>query len=661
MSYLITGSEYIKKFPNFALIGMEDEMERMFSILTRKKANSVLLVGPGGVGCSTLCIGLEYAKKDPSAPFDIISKRLYWFDYTTLFATGDMEYINSEFAKIVNVLKRTPNSVLIVENTKDFIENARANGASHFINALISMVKEDTTQVIFEVREENLEYVLSYHGNIRESFTMLLVDEPKNGELEKIVDNIAIRISEYYKIAIDDDAKRAAIEMTSKYRVNDPGLSRAQPERTTTLLDRAMSSYALEAHKNIDPETKQRMNVLYREQRDAELEIHKLDDKIAEILASKEPSTYQFSEPAEVVRIRTDIRKLEEYVKENADKYHAIELDINASLKLDRAHVLREFAKISGISANKLGEDEKDKLRNLEEILKGRIFGQDHVVKKLANAVKVARVGNRNKDKPQASFMFLGPSGTGKTEIAKVLSLALLDSEKALTRFDMSEYMEKHSVSKLIGSPPGFEGFEMGGALTNAMRSNPNRILLFDEIEKAHPVIFDIFLQILSDGRLTDNVGRVVSFSDSIIIMTTNIGQPRFLDTSMTFEEASELAIADLGDTYRNEFLNRFAGRQNIVCFNALKAEHIAKIIRREFNDLISTYVENGINLSITDETINEFCEHHYDPATGARGLPGYIQANLEPIIAELVIEGKGGDLEVRVSTENKNLEVVYK
>ncbi|MBL8708635.1 MAG: ATP-dependent Clp protease ATP-binding subunit, partial [Rhodospirillaceae bacterium] len=338
--------------------------------------------------------------------------------------------------------------------------------------------------------------------------------------------------------------------------------------------------------------------------------------------------------------IKARIRQFQEEIARNRAAFEVLTTEINDHLELTRDIVLQEFSAISGISVSKLNENEREKLKNLENDLKKRIFGQDHVVHQLANAVKTARVGRRNQEKPQAAFMFLGPSGVGKTEIAKALAESLLDDEKALTRFDMSEYMEKHAVSRLIGAPPGYEGFEAGGILTNAMRKNPLRVLLFDEIEKAHPDVFNVFLQILSDGRLTDNVGRTVSFSESIIIMTTNIGQPHFLNRDLAVEERVAAALDEIGQTYRSEFLNRFAGRQNIICFNTLDLASIEKIVRREFDSIDRTYGQDGIKIVVPEADLKAFCKAHYDPAIGARGLPGYIQANIEPIIVNRILDG---------------------
>jgi ATP-dependent Clp protease ATP-binding subunit ClpA len=344
-------------------------------------------------------------------------------------------------------------------------------------------------------------------------------------------------------------------------------------------------------------------------------------------------------ESAAVTEIRQKIEELNKAAAANKAEFESETAKINEHLILTNDLIVAEFSSISGIDVSKLNEDDRIKLKNLAETLNQRIFGQHEAVRRLSDAVKVARTGKKMNNRPQASFMFLGPSGVGKTEIAKALAVSLFGDEGALMRFDMSEYMEKHAVAKMIGAPPGYEGFEAGGILTNAARKFPNRIYLFDEIEKAHPDVFNIFLQILSDGRLTDNVGRTVSFADAIIIMTTNIGQPIALDPDLTWEEIEAGMKEELDKTYRSEFLNRFAGRQNIVCFKKLELEHIENIVRREIKNLNITYGEMGVEIEISDKSLKAFCRDHYDPKIGARGLPGYIQANLEPTIVNTILD----------------------
>lgn len=713
MSFLTRGDDYLAKAPDFRLVGRDAELGKLSSILVRNMANSVLLVGPGGVGCTALCMGMQASKKDPDAPFDIVNKRFFWLDTDALFSSGDPVSIRDSFQKIMGVLDRTPDSVLIIEDTRDFIEAARNIGTLHFINAICLAIKSKKTQVILEARDEDLDIILRCHSDLRELFTLVDLAEPEGDALFQIVAERATHLQEFHRIRIAESAIRTAIELTSKYRSRDGGMNRAQPERSVSLLDRALSTYRLGAHgkapgledaeaaKKAAKTDKQlaeaetalaqvherwgksqdRIKSLYKRQRDGEVAVLELEEELdkqleTETTARQSPESQvgeitgriaKFARLATGAGIESDavrdlkqrIGKFQEEIATNRAAFDALTKELNDHLELSRDIVLREFSQISGISVSKLNENEREKLRNLEAELKNRIFGQDHVVRMLSNAVKTARVGRRNQDRPQAAFMFLGPSGVGKTEIAKALAASLLDDEKALTRFDMSEYMEKHAVSRLIGAPPGYEGFEAGGILTNAMRKNPLRVLLFDEIEKAHPDVFNVFLQILSDGRLTDNVGRTVSFSESIIIMTTNIGQPHFLDARLSVEEASAEAIREIEKTYRSEFLNRFAGRQNIICFNKLDLPSIEKIVRREFDSIDKTYSQEGIKVTVSEPDLKTFCKAHYDPAIGARGLPGFIQANIEPIIVNMILESdKRGPLDLAYNPKRAAFEV---
>jgi ATP-dependent Clp protease ATP-binding subunit ClpB len=306
-------------------------------------------------------------------------------------------------------------------------------------------------------------------------------------------------------------------------------------------------------------------------------------------------------ESKEVTALKTAMAQYQQAVDDNRSKYEALTAEIDQQLLLTREHVLAECSHISGIPVSKLNQDERAKLLALDQHLAARVFGQDHVVQKLGNAVRVARVGLKEPNKPQAAFMFLGPSGVGKTELAKALTAALFDDEKALLRFDMSEYMEKHAVARLIGAPPGYEGYEAGGILTNAMRRNPLCVILFNEIEKAHPEVCNIFLQILDDARLTDNRGLTVSCSEAIIIMTTNIGTPHFLDPSIDFATARQQACADLEAKYRSGFLHRFNGRQNIVCFHRLELPVIERIAARELYKLNERIKDAGLQVAIPD------------------------------------------------------------
>lgn len=715
--YLIRGATLLESYPDFRLIGRRKELQQLAGVLMRSSAHSVLLVGKGGVGCTALCLGLQQSKDDPTAPFDVISKRLFWLDADGLFSSGKHEEINEGFQRILRTLSRSSESVLIIEDTRDFVEATRNAGVSNLINALMRDIRQGAFRAILEARDEDLDVVLRCHSDMRQLFTLLDLSEPDGEELDEIVRSAAARLEKHHFIKISPDAITTAIELTSKYRVNDLSLSRAQPERTLNLLDRALTSYRQRVHteppkiselerrlaeaertdaseqqaelseelhkeRELWDQDQTELRRLQKNQLDGEDLIASLDEDLRVALeeeerkrkateeeaSDKSDTIAQFSsrldtsgfETEAVTRLRAEIRRVEGSIKENAAEFVKLRDRLNDSLLLDATDVLAEFSRLSGIPAEKLNQDEREKLLILEESLSNRVFGQDHAIKKLAGAVRVARAGLKDPEKPQASFMFLGPSGVGKTELAKALAATLKDDERALLRFDMSEYMEKHAAAKLIGAPPGYEGYEAGGTLTNAMRRNPHVVVLFDEIEKAHPEVFNIFLQVLDDGRLTDNRGLTVSFSEAIVLMTTNIGQHNFLDTSVSFDEAVAETMKELDRVYRPEFLNRFAGRENIVCFNRLDLEVIERIAHREISKLNSRVRRHNPNLTIeiSDETATALCRDKYNPVNGARGIMGYFTSNIYPVVAESIITqpDEGGVIVIGYDTAQQQI-----
>jgi len=705
--HLIRGREYLAKLPNFKLVGREHDLERISSILIRKLSSSLLLTGPTGVGVSALTLGLQAMKESPDTPFDMIVKKLFWLDTDSLFSSGDSNRINDEFQRMLKKLAQTPESVLIIKDTFNFLEAAHNTGNSHFLNAINNADKSHDFQIILEVRDEQLSTVLKWNSVISEMYTLYDVKEPSGDDLTKIVDCVATSLSEHHRIAIDASAIEEAILLTSRYR-DSLGLGGAQPQRSISLLDRALASYRQLTHKHhpkiseltiriantkddaqrlelqnqLDvwvkewADLKAEISKIYQYQRDAEtLRFKLLDDLAAQEEEEKsraypESSTVKtfaqltsngFDSPV-VTQIKTKIRQVDTEIAANAEQHKKLVALANKDLLLTRQEVITEFSKISGISASKLDENEIENLIQLEANLLSRIFGQDDVVKHVANSIKVAKVDTLEESGPAVSYLFLGPSGVGKTEMAKALAQYVLGDEKSLVRFDMSEYMEKHAVAKLIGAPPGYEGFEAGGILTNAVRKKPVGIYLFDEIEKAHPDVFNIFLQILSDGRLTDNIGRTVDFSEIIIIMTSNIGQPYYLDSSLSDDEAKDLASEELNRTYRSELLNRFNGRENILHFKRLSLEVIERIIRREINKLNASYQSRGLEIEMDDACITSFCKDHYDLIRGARGLPGYIKANIRPVIVNHILNNPNerGTFCAAYNTERQVFEISF-
>ncbi len=689
--HLIRGSDKLAARLGFKLVGRDKELKQISAMLMRKSAANVLMVGRGGVGCSSICLGLQAAKQEASIGHDIMSKRFFWLDTDGLFSSGIQSTISQSFARVRRTLLRSAQSVLVIDDVRDFIDAARNNGATHLINAIMRDVHNGKYQSILEARDEDLEVVLKAHSNMREIFTMMEVHEPQPKTLKEIVQAATTRLTAHHRVDVSNDAIDTAIELTSKYDINDLGLSRAQPERTMHLLDRALTVFRQDVHANPPhirllkadlaatmPETpnhaeltarleaaeatlrKQldQLSALHEARKAGEELLLALEDQLAEDKARQEetpdamPEEKTFSaklgqagygSKAEA-RIQGEITRATRAIADNQSAFNALTAEMNDGLELTGMAVTEEFSAISGIPADKLNQDMREKLLTLADTLKERVYGQDHAVDKLAGAVMMANVGLKDPDKPQGSFMFCGPSGVGKTEIAKALSLALKDSEKAMLRFDMSEYMEKHAMAKLIGAPPGYEGYEAGGILTNAVRRNPHSIILFDEIEKAHPDVFNVFLQVLDDGRLTDNRGLTVSFADCLILMTTNIGQAFFLDDELGYDGAMAATMEALEDTFRPEFLNRFNGRQNIVGFKRLPLELIEKIAAREVGKLNGRIARSGhdVEVVMTPDCIAALCRDRYNPVHGARGIPGFFASEVYPNIARKLLSEPG-------------------
>ncbi len=735
--YLVRGSDYLKTQPNFELIGRDEELHEVTRALMRKKANSVLLVGNGGVGCSAIAMGLQASKSDPDAPFDIVRKRNFWLDTDGLFSSGDPTTINESFAKTLKTLSQASDSVLHIDDFNDFIDGARSNGCTNLINGLMSAIKKGKFQAVLEVREENFESVLKCHSDMRESFTMVDVTEPGEESLGQIVENISKgRLEKHHNIAIDPLAIQTAIDLTNKYRVRDLGLSRAQPERAMTLLDRALTSYRQSAHakdpklasleerigsifeavkgENVAPElqgksqeelesllqvleaealevkdsweaTQNEIKSVYKDIASAEDNIRSFEDALEQQLG-EEAEARKRAEEAEgtqdvakarksfdvaatlqrggfesekVEKLREQIRRYQDAAERAKSRFGELTAEINDGLVLTESHVLKEFSEISGFPTDKLKQDERLKLMNLEANIGGRVFGQPEAVSKLSDQVVVARAGLQDKNKPQGAFMFLGPSGVGKTEITKALAAEL---ELPLLRLDMSEYMEKHAVAKLIGAPPGYEGYEAGGFLTNQIRRNPRQIILLDEIEKAHPDVFDVLLQVLDDARLSDNRGLTVDFSQTIIVLTSNVGTPHFLNEELSFDESKVQAMEDLDEKFRPEFLNRFNGRENILCFNKLELPVIEMIAKRELSKINKMIAENGkdITIDISEEDLKAMCADHYKPVNGARGITGYIQGQIKPSVAKatLFTPDAEGTMLIEYDKDSKTLTV---
>ncbi len=733
-SSLIRGSEYITRYPNFILKGRNEELRQVTDILMRSRQNNVLLTGDSGVGLTSISLGLQSIKQELGTSLDLVGKRLFWLDGDMLFSSDNRTKTTEEFEKFRGILTRTPNSVVIIESTADFMRAAKAGGYEHLITGLMNDLKLGKYQAIFETPTEGLGDVKQIDNDFREIFTQLQINEPNESDLNDIVSHFASGLTAKESVSISPQAIATAIMLTNKYRIQDE--FRAQPDAAISLLDRALTTYVREMHEkppairtakeeldelnsilssgiktkkfetysieeiqamalvkteeltNMNTqweETQKTLRNLHKDQRIAEEQIRKLEDQIEE---TRENETAQqaarkvkfeqdrasgtvkgeFNEglfngisSPEIQKLQTEIDTYNKEAKKGYEEYNTIKHSINKHLNLDVAQVLRTFSEISKIPMNKLSEDETKKLLGLEAVLAKRVMGQDEPVMELTSAVQRARVGLKMPNKPNGAFMFLGPSGVGKTELAKALAEGLNGDERSLVRFDMSEYQEEHAVAKLIGAPPGYEGYAAGGVLTNAVRRNPHSIILFDEIEKAHPKIFDVMLQVLDDARLTDSRGITSDFRETIIIMTTNVGTPHFLDKELSFEDSKELALTELEGKYRPEFLGRFNG--NIYCFKRLEDNVLHKIARKEISRINTVMADRNIVLMIDNQTVQSMIDNHYDAAKGARSLLGYIDRTVTADISKIILNNANttGVLQIEYNEDTKRPQLSFR
>lgn len=742
--FLVRGSDYLAKNPGFKLVGRDEELKSASNVLMRKDTNNLILHGQNGVGLTAVLMGLQSSKESLNTPFDIVGKRLYWLDIDALFSTGDTTQINEGFQRAMATLKSAPDTVLVIDDAKDFLDGIRNTGTNNIMNMLMREARLNPTfQVVFEARDENVGELFKAHSDIKEIFTLLEVKEPGRDMLETIVNAAVPGLEEHHGVSVSPEAIKMVLELTTKY----PGLTlgTAQPKRSSLILEGALTAYRHKMHtkpkgmedlegKLATVDVALEKGVAEGElagKSDNELEAIKVETQnaIAELQASWE--VHQ----KDIRKVYSDIRNGEEQVRqidaemeaerkrrEEADataekkedqaeakgekverptsrsifktfsqagfegeavdnlqtrrskvvaamerskaQYKEMTKGINDGLELGAEHVLAEFSRLSNVPMNKLQQDETVKLLNLEETLRERVFGQDEPIREVAKAVRRGRAGLKKSNKPIGSFIFLGPSGVGKTELAKALAAALFGDESALQVYDMSEYMEKHASAKLIGSPPGYEGYEAGGLLTNNMRRKPYCVNVFDEIEKANKTVFDLFLQIVDEGRLTDNHGIPASFANSINILTSNVGARYFLDKDLSFDEAKEKALADLWNPdpevggFRPEFLNRMTG---IFCFNRLGQVEIQLIAGKSLKELNSWIADKGLQVEMSNEDKSAMCEDKYKPENGARGIMNFIEREITSDVADTILRypDKKGVLKVnynkvsqKVSTE---------
>ena len=623
------------------VIGREKEIERVLQILSRRMKNNPCMVGEPGVGKTAVAEGIAYLIAAGDVPDTVRDKRLLSLDLSSMVAgskyRGEFE---ERIKKVITEVKNAGNVILFVDELHTIIGAGGAEGAIDASNILKPSLSRGEIQMIGATTRAEYRKYIEKDAALERRFQPVYVEEPTNEETVEILKGLRSAYEEHHHVEISDQALEAAVSLSVRY-ISD----RFLPDKAIDLMDEACSRKRL----GFGKKAKKTLPL--------ELEIQALSDDIENLLEAGD-----IDEAAELLKKQ---RKLETKLDKMKQNNNAKSVVVDAE---DIADVVSVWTKIP---VNKLTEQESKRLERLEEELHKRVVGQNEAVDAVAKAIKRSRVGLKDPKRPVGSFLFLGPTGVGKTELSKALAEAVFGSEDALIRVDMSEYMEKHSVSKLIGSPPGYVGFEEGGQLSEKVRSNPYSVILFDEIEKAHSDVFNILLQVLDDGHITDSQGRKVDFKNTIIIMTSNTGAQRIIDpkklgfvtasnADTEHEDMKKNVMDEVKQNFKPEFLNRI---DDIIVFRALTEDdvrNISNLLLKELKQRVALQME--IQLKFGDAVKKLIFEKGYDKKYGARPLKRAIQTNIEDELAEAVLKGeiKRGDT-VQVTVRNDKVKFVVK
>lgn len=682
------------------VIGRDEEIRRVLQILSRRTKNNPILVGEPGVGKTAISEGIAQRIINQDVPENLKTKEIYSLDMGALIAGAKYQGEFEERLKgvVKAVIESEGEIILFIDEIHTLVGAGRSSGAMDAANILKPALARGELRAIGSTTLDEYRKYFEEDKALERRFQMVLVDEPSPAESISILRGLKEKYENHHKVHIEDDAIIAAVELSHRYITN-----RFLPDKAIDLVDEAASKLRLEM--NSVPES---IDELSRKMRQLEIEREaikregkspKLDEiqsnlkelerefdaankkwkeekSLLEQIQKQREAMEQYKWQADDAERRGDYGKVAEirYGK-MADAQKRIEeltaqKEANPSPLINEAVNAEDIAEIvsrwTGIPVNRMLESEKTKLLNMEALLHQRVVGQDEAVQAVADAVRRSRAGLQNEKRPIGSFMFLGTTGVGKTELAKALAQALFNDENMMTRIDMSEYQERHSVSRLVGAPPGYVGYDEGGQLTEAVRRKPYSVILLDEIEKAHPDVFNILLQVLDDGRLTDNKGRTVDFKNTILIMTSNIGSDIIQmymnkivgggDKETLLQECKRDVLAILKNSVRPEFLNRI---DEVIMFEPLTKEAIYGILDIQLREVESKLAENGIEVNFSKEFVNYLAEKGYDPAYGARPIKRILQRELVNRLATEILKGtiskeskinvdiKGGELTI--------------
>ena len=606
------------------VVGREKEIERVIQILARRTKNNPVLIGEPGVGKTAVAEGLAIRIVNAEVPDILDGKKVIQLDMGLLVAgtkyRGEFE---ERLKKIMDEIRQAGNIILVIDEMHTLIGAGAAEGAIDAANILKPALSRGEIQVIGATTLDEYRKYVEKDPALERRFQSVIIDEPTEEESIEIIKGLKPKYEEHHKLIISDEAIVAAVKLSNKY-ITD----RFLPDKAIDVIDEASSKVRLKVS-NLSPEGKE------------------LEKELRSIIKEKE-NAIRNQEFEKASQLRDDEADMKDRIREMAQKYRE-EHEANKPT-VTAENVAEVIGTMTGIPVTKLTEGESERLLKLEQTLHERVIGQNDAVVAISKAIRRARVGLKSPNRPIGSFIFCGPTGVGKTELAKALAEAVFGSEDNMIRVDMSEFMEKHSTAKLIGSPPGYVGYDDGGHLTELVRKKPYSVILFDEIEKAHPDVFNIMLQILDDGRLTDAKGRHVNFKNTIIIMTSNVGASMITTTSKLgfstsddeskdkYEKLKETVSEEMKKAFRPEFLNRI---DETIVFAHLKQEEIRKIVDLMLKDLVKRLAERELSLEVTNEVKDHLAKNGYSEAYGARPLRRLIQRKIEDMLAEEILSGK--------------------
>lgn len=603
------------------VIGRGKEIQRVIEVLSRRTKNNPVLIGEPGVGKTAIAEGLAQQIVNNEVPEILRDKRVMTLDMGTVVAgtkyRGEFE---DRLKKVMDEIRQAGNIILFIDELHTLIGAGGAEGAIDASNILKPSLARGELQCIGATTLDEYRKYIEKDAALERRFQPIQVDEPTLEESIQILKGLRDRYEAHHRVSISDEAIEQAVKLSDRY-ISD----RFLPDKAIDLIDEAGSKVRLRSF-TTPPNLKE------------------LEQKLESVRNEKDASV-QSQEFEKAASLRDTEQRLREELEETKKIWKEQQGKENSAVTVeDIAMVVSSW---TGVPVSKLAQEETERLLNMEEILHSRVIGQEEAVKAVAKAVRRARAGLKDPKRPIGSFIFLGPTGVGKTELARALAESIFGDEDAMIRIDMSEYMEKHSTSRLVGSPPGYVGYEEGGQLTEKVRRKPYSVVLLDEIEKAHPDVFNILLQVLEDGRLTDSKGRTVDFRNTILIMTSNVGADTLKRSKhlgftveaegQDYKDMKGKVMAEMKRAFRPEFLNRI---DEIIVFHSLEKPHLAEIVKLMADQLTKRLKEQEIDLELTKEAIDKIAEEGFDPEYGARPLRRAIQKHIEDRLSEELLKG---------------------